>query len=239
MAASARESVRRVFMGSLLSGISGASLRRPVKGKRAREGCLALEVHVDGDEGVRIAVHLAEEGVVHSGDDLLRQQLGFDGLCFTDALDMQGAKAVPGSTVVNALLAGNDVLLMPTSVEKAIEEVETDEQMAAVQETVDALKEERTKLEADESGLNDQIRQLEKELEETEKEVEVEPDPAPQPDPEGITPAHAGKRFASLLRRSRCWDHPRACGEKLDRGHWETSCQGSPPRMRGKVFSAH
>lgn len=68
--------------------------------------------------------------------------------------------------------------------EKAIDEVENDEQMAAVQETVDALKEERTKLEADESGLNDQIRQLEKELEETEKEVEVEPDPAPQPDPE-------------------------------------------------------
>lgn len=66
--------------------------------------------------------------------------------------------------------------------EKAIEEVETDEQMAAVQETVDALKEERTKLEADESGLNDQIRQLEKELEETEKEVEAEP--APQPEPE-------------------------------------------------------
>ena len=66
--------------------------------------------------------------------------------------------------------------------EKAIEEVETDEQMAAVQETVDALKEERTKLEADESGLNDQIRQLESELEETEKEVEAEP--APQPEPE-------------------------------------------------------
>lgn len=65
---------------------------------------------------------------------------------------------------------------------KAIEEVETDEQMAAVQETVDALKEERTKLEADESGLNDQIRKLESELEETEKEVEAEP--APQPEPE-------------------------------------------------------
>ena len=66
--------------------------------------------------------------------------------------------------------------------EKAIEEVETDEQMTAVQETVDALKEERTKLEADESGLNDQIRQLESELEETEKEEEAEP--APQPEPE-------------------------------------------------------
>lgn len=66
--------------------------------------------------------------------------------------------------------------------EKAIEEVESDEQMAAVQETVDALKEERTKLEADESGLNDQIRQLESELEETEKEAEAEP--APQPEPE-------------------------------------------------------
>lgn len=81
--------------------------------------------------------------------------------------------------------------------EKAIEEVETDEQMAAVQETVDALKEERTKLEADENGLNDQIRQLEKELEETEKEVEVEPDPAPQPDPEVRTKKEEKKMIRS------------------------------------------
>ena len=81
--------------------------------------------------------------------------------------------------------------------EKAIEEVETDEQMAAVQETVDALKVERTKLEADESGLNDQIRQLEKELEETEKEMEVEPDPAPQPDPDARTKKEEKKMIRS------------------------------------------
>ena len=66
----------------------------------------------------------------------------------------------------------------------AIDEVENDEQMAAVQETVDQLKDERSKLEADESALNDQIRALEAELEET----EVEPEPAPE------TPAEPEKR---------------------------------------------
>lgn len=94
---------------------------------------LPFEKYIDAGLGGMLVAHLNVPAIDASGkpsslsakcvDDLLRQQLGFDGLCFTDALDMQGAKAVPGSTVVNALLAGNDVLLMPTSVEKAIEEV--------------------------------------------------------------------------------------------------------------------
>ncbi len=46
--------------------------------------------------------------------DLLKHRMGFEGLVFTDALNMQGALSIPGSPCVNAFLAGNDVLLMPT-----------------------------------------------------------------------------------------------------------------------------
>lgn len=45
--------------------------------------------------------------------DLLKKQMGFEGLIFTDALNMQGALSIPGSPCVNAFLAGNDILLMP------------------------------------------------------------------------------------------------------------------------------
>ena len=76
-----------------------------------------------------------------------------------------------------------------------------------------------------------------------------------------ITPAHAGKRFVSVLASGAAGDHPRACGEK-QHNRWETmdtqggdhprACgekhpilrhkltySGSPPRMRGKgIISA-
>jgi len=51
--------------------------------------------------------------------NLLRNKMHFGGLIFTDALGMQGAqKLIKGSPAVNALLAGNDVLLMPDNLEK-------------------------------------------------------------------------------------------------------------------------
>ena len=53
-------------------------------------------------------------------EGLLKKQMGFEGLVFTDALDMQGAKALDGDPSVNAIVAGNDVLLMPRSAEDAI-----------------------------------------------------------------------------------------------------------------------
>ncbi len=49
----------------------------------------------------------------HCVTDLLKRRMGFEGLVFTDALNMQGALSVPGSPCVNAFIAGNDVLLMP------------------------------------------------------------------------------------------------------------------------------
>ncbi len=54
--------------------------------------------------------------------DLLVSELGFRGLIFTDALNMQGAKGKlgAGETELQAFLAGNDCLLFPGNVGKAI-----------------------------------------------------------------------------------------------------------------------
>ncbi|MET0638292.1 MAG: glycoside hydrolase family 3 N-terminal domain-containing protein [Chitinophagaceae bacterium] len=53
---------------------------------------------------------------------LLRDSLGYQGLTFTDALEMKGvAKYFPGGTIaVEALIAGNDMLCLPTSVPETI-----------------------------------------------------------------------------------------------------------------------
>ncbi len=56
---------------------------------------------------------------------LLRQQMGFEGLLFTDAMEMQGAvKNYPkGESMVKALLAGNDVLETFVDVPIAVEAI--------------------------------------------------------------------------------------------------------------------
>lgn len=56
---------------------------------------------------------------------LLKDSLGFEGLIFTDALNMKGVSSYyePGKVDVKALLAGNDVLLFPEDVPKGIAEI--------------------------------------------------------------------------------------------------------------------
>lgn len=58
-------------------------------------------------------------------DSLLRKKLNFKGLVFSDALDMKGVSnyAGPGSVELKALKAGNDVLLLSVSVDKAVKEI--------------------------------------------------------------------------------------------------------------------
>jgi beta-N-acetylhexosaminidase len=55
-------------------------------------------------------------------DTLLKQELGFKGLVFTDALNMKGVSKYygPGDVDVKALVAGNDVILFSGDVPKAI-----------------------------------------------------------------------------------------------------------------------
>ena len=57
--------------------------------------------------------------------DLLKQKMGFNGLIFTDALNMKGvsSKYAPGIVDKMALISGNDVLLYSEDVRKAIEQI--------------------------------------------------------------------------------------------------------------------
>ena len=54
----------------------------------------------------------------------------------------------------------------------------------------------------------------------------------------GITPACAGKRYASCAADLMGGDHPRVCGEKQSLFVSASSTIGSPPRVRGKVFES-
>jgi beta-glucosidase-like glycosyl hydrolase len=64
-------------------------------------------------------------------DSLLRRKLNFNGLIFTDALDMKGVSMFdsPGMVELRALKAGSDVLLLSVSVDKAV---------AAIQQAIDS-----------------------------------------------------------------------------------------------------
>ncbi|MBO3699652.1 serine hydrolase [Fabibacter sp. E12] len=57
--------------------------------------------------------------------DLLKKELEFSGLVFTDAMNMQGVAKYynPGEADVKALQAGNDIILFPLDVPKAIKQV--------------------------------------------------------------------------------------------------------------------
>ncbi|MBZ5699418.1 MAG: serine hydrolase [Acidobacteriia bacterium] len=57
--------------------------------------------------------------------DLLRGEMGFDGLVVTDALDMGGVtvRYSPGEVAVRSILAGADVLLVPPVLDAALEAV--------------------------------------------------------------------------------------------------------------------
>lgn len=57
--------------------------------------------------------------------DLLQKKLGFEGLIFTDALNMKGASNFSTSAEINleVIKAGNDILLMPNDVEGTFEKI--------------------------------------------------------------------------------------------------------------------
>jgi len=57
--------------------------------------------------------------------ELLKEKMGFNGLVFTDALNMKGAAnfAKPGDIDLAAFIAGNDILLIPEDVKVAIKKI--------------------------------------------------------------------------------------------------------------------
>lgn len=70
-------------------------------------------------------------------DTLLRQKLGFNGLIFTDAMNMKGVANYyqPGHADLEALLAGNDILLFSENVPVAFEKIKTAIQSGIISET--------------------------------------------------------------------------------------------------------
>ena len=59
--------------------------------------------------------------------DLMRNQLGYQGLTFTDALEMQGVKKFfpDGQASVESLIAGNDMLCLPADIPLAMAKIKT------------------------------------------------------------------------------------------------------------------
>ncbi len=80
-------------------------------------GILTAHLLVPAIDGGKAPTSLSPECI----NNVLREQLDFRGLIFTDALNMKGANSLlKGSVCVNALLAGNDVLLMPENISDEI-----------------------------------------------------------------------------------------------------------------------
>lgn len=75
-------------------------------------GCLTAHLYIPAIDKRRVPGTMSKAYVT----DLLQKKMHFNGLIFTDALGMEGAKEVNGSVCVNAFLAGNDILLMPDKV---------------------------------------------------------------------------------------------------------------------------
>jgi len=71
-------------------------------------------------------------------DSLLRYKLQFNGLIFTDALNMKGVSKYfkPGDAELMAFLAGNDILLMPGDVPKAIAAIKKEIKKGNIPESV-------------------------------------------------------------------------------------------------------
>ncbi len=74
------------------------------------------------DNRKNMATSISEKTV----DSLLRKELGFKGLAITDALDMQGVTNYhqSGDIEMKALMAGNDILLLPLDIPAAIGKIQ-------------------------------------------------------------------------------------------------------------------
>ena len=75
------------------------------------------------DSGANMATSISKNNVT----GLLRNTMGFQGLTFTDALEMQGVKKFfPNEeAALQSLIAGNDMLCLPGDVPLAIEKIQT------------------------------------------------------------------------------------------------------------------
>ncbi len=73
------------------------------------------------DDTKNLATSLSPKAVT----DLLKNEIGFEGLIFTDALEMKGVAKhfAPGEIAAKSLMAGNDVLDLPDDIAKCVVEI--------------------------------------------------------------------------------------------------------------------
>jgi beta-glucosidase-like glycosyl hydrolase len=83
------------------------------------QGVMTAHLQVNAYENERNRPSSLSDKVVNQ---LLRKELGFQGMVITDGLDMQGVTKyfADGDAELEALLAGSDILLLPPDVNKAI-----------------------------------------------------------------------------------------------------------------------
>ena len=101
--------------------------------ERGVNGAMVGHLYFPAIEKVENTSSSLSKGVVA---DLLKEEMGFEGLIFTDGLDMKGVSQTVSADSVPyvAFLAGNDVLILPHDVPKAIQQIkegaERDEEIA-------------------------------------------------------------------------------------------------------------
>lgn len=90
--------------------------------ERGINGVMVGHLYFPAIEKVKNTSSSLSKGVV---TDLLKNEMGFEGLIFTDGLDMKGvSQTIPADSVAYyAFLAGNDVLILPHDVPKAIRQI--------------------------------------------------------------------------------------------------------------------
>ncbi|MBR4390859.1 MAG: serine hydrolase [Bacteroidales bacterium] len=90
--------------------------------ERGVNGAMVGHLYFPAIEAVPNTSSSLSKGVV---TDLLKSEMGFDGLIFTDGLDMKGVSQTVSADSVPyvAFLAGNDVLILPHNVPEAIKQI--------------------------------------------------------------------------------------------------------------------
>lgn len=101
-------------------------------------GIMSAHLHVPALDPAKNVASSVSPNVIR---DLLIDELGFTGLVFTDALNMKGVSDYyqPGELEMAALLAGNDVLLFPEDISKAVARIKREIRRGTItQEEIDA-----------------------------------------------------------------------------------------------------
>ena len=123
--------------------------------KKGIEGIMVAHLYVPAIDGKNKLPTSISHRAIH---DLLLNDMGFTGLIFTDALNMQGVARdyKSGDKEIKALEAGNDILLFPNDVEKAVNAIKNAVLTGVLSEDIINAKVKKVLLSKIEHGLFEQ-----------------------------------------------------------------------------------